>query len=205
MPSPAGRNVQIPSSIECQTLRATESREKPRDFAFRTDPHHRVKARKRRAGHIKITIRPKGQMIRSHARLQRRKRHRLPDIVYPVDRPSTVAYKQHPVRIKCDSRGDPEVPREIFGLLERRHAIDRAVVAARDEHLALWAECDAGRVYNVGQKRLALTVAGDLVHRHRHLLPSRSRKSCVERAVIAIVGRVGDWMQVLTNLVADYK
>ena len=113
-------------------------------------------------------------MISRHARFERRKARRFADVVDAVNRPAAITDIHPAFVVKGDAGGDAEIMSKGFGFLEWRDAVDRAVETAGDEHLAVGAEGQAGRVDDVGQERLALAIGRDLVDRDRHLLAARS-------------------------------
>src|SRR5262249_52709649 len=124
MSAPARRDVQVAVAIKGQTLRPSKPRKESGHFTLGAYPHHGVKARQRRSGSIKITAGSNRKMVRGHARLKSRERHRLADLVYTIDRAAAVADKQSPGRVECDPGSDPQVARKVLGLFERSHSVD---------------------------------------------------------------------------------
>src|SRR5262249_56993975 len=74
------------------------------------------------------------------------------------------------------------------------------IIPAGYVHFAVGAERDAGRVDDVGEKRLALPFGRDLIDRNRDLLSPRPRQSGIDSPGIAIEDGIGDRVQVLRQL-----
>src|SRR5215510_5449706 len=202
---PARGYINIAVSVKCETLRATEPREKPGHFAIGTDPHYRIKTRECRAGYVEITIRSKSKMICSHARLERGKTGSFADIVYLVYRATAIADKHSAFRVERNTGCDSEVPRELFRLLEWRYPINRAIEAAGDEHFTARTECKASRIDHFCKERFTVAARCNFVYRDRHFLPSRARQSRVDGAVVPIVSWICYWMKILGKLHAHNK
>src|SRR5439155_27120397 len=121
--------------------------------------------RKRRPGHVQMTVWPERQMIGSHARFESREACPFTDLVHNVNRAAAVTHEHSPFGVKGDARSDPKITGKLFGFLKRRHPVDCSVIAAGDKHLSTWTEGETSRIDHVSEKGLALAIGSDLVNR----------------------------------------
>src|SRR5215208_4731131 len=113
-------------------------------------------------------------MKRGDGRLDLRPRSFFSDAVHSEYRSGAIADIHHPTTIECDSRRNTKIARKGHRFFERRYFINHSFEPARDEQLAIVAECNAGGVCDVAGVLRNVTTKVDSEKRDRQLFPTRS-------------------------------
>src|ERR1700680_3933828 len=163
MPAVRCRHVKIRVAVESQTLRTSEPTVKDGNIAALRDAINAVIARSSRPRNVEVAARMKRQMIRREGRLQRSKHKNLAARANFENGAAAVANVEIFGVVERDPGGDAHTFNPLFGATLRRHAMNGAVMAARDEEAARTIHSQARWIDQRGDERLHAVVGRNLV------------------------------------------
>src|SRR5579862_1227256 len=196
------RDVKIAEAIEGEALRASEAAEENTYIAARSDFVDAVEAGRRRAGDIQIARGTEGEMIRGKRRLERGEDENFAVGTDFENRAAAIAYVEAAGSVEGESGGDAHAFDPLHGAAVGRDAVNGAIVAARNEKVAVVVDGEAGGVHQLGDERLHGVVRGDFIERDGNLLAALAAEGDVDVS-FGVDGGAGDWVQVVGNLHAE--
>ena len=122
---------------------------------------------------------------------------------YFEDRSRAIADMHHALLIESDPGRDSQIACKRNRFFERRQLVNNALEPARDKHLAIGTERNAGRIRDVARVLRNVATDVDAKERYRQLLASRSGTRDKERAIIRIKSRIRDRMKIAGEFLRD--
>src|SRR4029077_8458279 len=148
------RDIKIAEAIEGEALWASEAAEENVYIAAGSDFVDAVEARRRGAGDVQIAGGTEREMICGERRLKRGEDENFAVRANLENRAAAIAYVEAAGFVKREAGGDAHAFDPLHGAAVGRDAVNRSIVAAGNEKVAIVVDCEAGGVHQFGDERL---------------------------------------------------
>ena len=138
-------------------------------------------------------------MIRGERRLERGEDKNFAVGADFENRAAAIAHVEAAGFVEREAGGDAHAFDPLHGAAVGRNAVNRAVVAAGDEKVAVVVDREAGGIHQLGDERLHGVVRSDFVERDGNFLAALAAEGDVDVS-FGVDGGIGDWMQIVGNL-----
>ena len=196
------RDVKIAEAIEGEALRASEAAEENADFAAGSDFVDAVEARCGGAGDVQIARGTEREMVRGERRLERGEDENFAVGANFENRAAAIAHVEAAGFVEREAGGDAHAFDPLHGAAVGRNAVNRAVVAAGNEKVAVMVNCEAGGIHQLGDERLHRVIRSDFVERDGNFLAALAAEGDVDVS-FGVDGGAGDWMEIVGDLHAQ--